>query len=215
MRNNFDLHLSRLHNELVKMGELLEKAISDAANALITNDTNLAKNAIEMEETIDKKEKEIEAECLKLLLLEQPIARDLRFVSAALKMITDMERIGDQAEDVARLVKYIKCDKINGYDTVDKMAKQAVKMVNMSIDSFVKSDIELAKSVISSDDIIDRAFSEVQDELVELIKADSDSGKLALDLLMVAKYLERIGDHTTNIAEWVVYAITGVHESGN
>ena len=214
MRGKFDEQLALLNDMLIEMGTLIETAIALATQALREQDIELAKKAIAYEQEIDQKEKDIEALCLKLLLRQQPIAKDLRLVSAALKMITDMERIGDQAADIAEIAIILaKTPLIKKLVHIPKMAEAAVNKVTDSIDAFVKKDLELAKAVIEYDDVIDDLFDTVKLDLIELIRADSANGTQALDLLMIAKYFERIGDHAVNIAEWVVFSITGRHES--
>jgi len=212
MRKQFETQLEELNLMIIKMGALCETAIARAIRALLNQDTALALQVVEGDKEINHYEKEIENMCLKLLLQQQPVANDLRTISAALKMITDMERIGDQAEDIAEIVtKADLSSKINSIH-IKEMAMSAIKMVNNSIDAFVKRDLELAKEVILSDDIVDEAFMIIRKELVTLIREDPDSPSLAIDILMIAKYLERIGDHATNIAEWVEFAITGNHK---
>ncbi|NLW65196.1 MAG: phosphate signaling complex protein PhoU [Clostridiales bacterium] len=213
MRNKFDEQLDKLNNDLVEMGALCESAIACAVKALLTNDKELAKEAMRIEDETDHKETEIETLCLRLLLQQQPVARDLRVISAALKMITDMERIADQAEDIAEIVLTIDLSETIEYLHVSEMAQAAIKMVTDSVESFVAKDLELARSVMAYDDIVDGLFIKVRDAIVELISKDPRRGLAAVDILMIAKYLERIGDHATNIAEWVEFSITGVHVS--
>ena len=214
MRNKFEEQLEQLNVELIKTGALCEDAISTAAKALLENDLKLAKQVKPIELEIDQKEREIEGLCMRLLLQQQPVAGDLRTISSALKMISDMERIGDQAADIAEITRHIGGGQIPASSHIGEMARAAVKMVTDSVDSFVKRDLNMARGVIQYDDVVDRFFNEVKGELTALIRADSASAELALDLLMVVKYLERIGDHAVNVAEWVAYSITGVHESG-
>ncbi len=213
MRSKFDSQLLQLKKELTYLGALCETAIAKAAKALqSTNGDRIAEMSMEDEE-IDRKEREIEALCLKLLLQQQPVARDLRQISATLKMITDMERIGDQAVDIVEIISMGKItNSINTTHLYD-MANASIKMVTSSIDAFVKQDIELAKNVITSDDIVDDLFVKVRTEALELMKQDTDNSEMVLDVLMIAKYFERIGDHATNIAEWVVFSITGEHKT--
>lgn len=215
MRNRFEEQLERLHMELIGMGALCEDAISAAAEALLHGDKALAKAADEAERELDQKEREVETLCLKLLLQQQPVARDLRTISSALKMISDMERIGDQAADIAEITRHIGACPIPAQVHIGDMTRAAVKMVTDSVDSFVKRDLTMARDVIQYDDHVDRLFDEVKLELTGLIRTDSSSAEEALDLLMVAKYLERIGDHAVNVAEWVAYSITGAHEAEN
>ncbi len=211
MRNKFIIELEKLHNEIILMGTMCEKAINLAVDAFFQKNNDNIEMAIQLEKDIDEKEKQIERSCLSLLLHQQPVASDLRVVSASLKMITDIERIGDQARDIAHLASY-QTDSTETIPTVAKMAQEVVYMVNRAIESFVKSDMELAESVIAYDDIVDKLFKKVRSDIIEQIKSETISGEKAIDILMVAKYLERIADHATNIAEWVEFLITGVHE---
>lgn len=214
MRNRFDRQLAQLGEELIEMGAKCENAIATATKAMLEQDEQMIRDTIAAELEIDRMENSIETLCMRLLLQQQPVARDLRLISAALKMITDMERIGDQAADIAEIVSMAK----NGVDYkipyIEEMARAAVSMVTDSVEAFVKKDLEMARGVIEYDDRVDELFDHVRDEIVELLKTDKQAGEYALDLLMIAKYFERIGDHATNIAEWVEYSITGVHRSG-
>lgn len=194
------------------MGSLCEDAIACAVKALLNNDLELAAKAKKTEVDIDRMERDIESLCLKLLLQQQPVARDLRLISAALKMITDMERIGDQAADVAEIVTYTDLSKTIGHLHIKEMAEAAIKMVTESIDAFVKRDQELADSVIAYDDVVDELFLKTKNDLLGMITEVNGFGEQILDLLMIAKYLERIADHAVNIAEWVVFSITGKHD---
>ena len=203
MRNRFDSQLEKLNLELITMGALCEDAISASVKALLDGDETLTEKVFAADAEIDQKERDIEAICMKLLLQQQPVAGDLRVISSALKMISDMERIGDQASDIAEITKV----------HIKDMAAAAIKMVTDSVESFVKKDIELASAVMKYDDKVDNLFDCVKDELVRLIAADSENGEYCIDLLMIAKYLERIGDHAVNIAEWVEYSITGTHRN--
>ncbi|MCI8419644.1 MAG: phosphate signaling complex protein PhoU [Oscillospiraceae bacterium] len=209
MRSQFDRQLEELHLELMKMGALCEEAISAGVKALLEGDQTMAEKAIEREKDIDQREREIENLCMKLLLQQQPVARDLRTISSALKMISDMERIGDQAADIAEITQHIGPGSLPGQLHVEEMTRAAVKMVTDSVESFVKRDLDMALGVTEYDDVVDSLFDRVKEELTALIRAGGDSAGTALDLLMVAKYLERIGDHAVNIAEWVLYSITG------
>ncbi len=211
MRSKFDEQLKLLNNDLIVMGALCEDAIACSVKALLNTDLSLAENAIKIEKEIDQKERDIEGLCLKLLLQQQPVASDLRLISSALKMVTDMERIGDQAEDIAELVTYTDLSDSKNDVHFEDMAKAVIKMVTDSIDAFVKHDLKLAQAVIAYDDVVDDLFLKIKNDLIELIACDKKGGEVALDTLMIAKYLERIGDHATNIAEWVVFAITGKH----
>jgi len=212
MRNKFDEQLSLLNDMLIEMGALVEKAITRATQAILNHDKKMAKKAIAADRDIDNIEKEIETLCLKLLLRQQPVARDLRLISAALKMITDMERIGDQAADISEIARFLIGKKyVIDLENIPKMAEATSKMVTDSIDAFVKRDLELAHQVIEADDIVDDLFEKVKSDVIELIRKDHANGEQAIDFIMIAKYFERIGDHATNIAEWVVFSITGKH----
>jgi phosphate transport system protein len=213
MRNRFDRQLERLNNELIHMGTLIEHAIEMAVSALVTQNVDKAQEAIEFDVEIDRQEKEIESLCMKLLLQQQPVASDLRLISSALKMITDMERIGDHASDISEMtILMAGTPYIVNPQQIQGMAKETTDMVIKSIDAFVNRDIELAKKVIEQDDLVDELFMKVKQELIMLINKSAENGEQATDILMVAKYFERIGDHATNIAEWVIYSITGSHE---
>ena len=211
MRIRFDEQLELLNVELIKMGALCEEAISTAVKAFLDDEEQLVSKVITIDREIDLKEKEIESLCMRLLLQQQPVAGDLRMISSALKMISDMERIGDQAADIAEISTYIKVNNTKSRIHIKDMAIVTIKMVTDSIDSYVRKDLELAKIVIETDDQVDALFDKVKNELISLISTDNHHGELYLDLLMIAKYLERIGDHATNIAEWVEYSITGKH----
>lgn len=210
MRNRFDKQLDMLHNDMIEMGNLIEQAIEQAVNALIHRDVDLAQKVIAFDSVIDEQEKEIENICFKLLLQQQPVARDLRVISAALKMVTDMERIGDHAEDISEITVFLAQHPYQSeLDFIRKMAKETTIMVVESIEAFVQSDESRARNVIAHDDFVDDLFVQAKKELIRQIKEKPDYGEQAADLLMVAKYFERIGDHATNIAEWVIYSIKG------
>lgn len=211
MRNRFDQQLEKLNVELVTMGALCEDALTYAIKALFDRESDMAERAEEAEKQIDQMEREIEAICMRLLLQQQPVARDLRVISSALKMIGDMERIGDQAADIAEIVKYLKEDDVPNLRHLREMSDFAAGMVTASINSFVRQDLNLAKKVILDDDVVDGYFEKVKEALIGLIAEGDRDGAFLLDILMIAKYIERIGDHATNIAEWVVYSITGEH----
>lgn len=213
MTTRFERQLDELHVELITMGSLCEKAISSSAKAIRGHDKKLVQQVIEADREIDKKEREIENLCMSLLLHHQPVARDLREISAALKMISDMERIGDQASDIADLARYIAANSVQIPAGIARMAENTVKMVTDSVDAFVKLDLELCRKVIDDDDLVDDDFNEVKEKLAEMIYSRQLEAKDGLDLLMTAKYFERIGDHAVNIAEWVEYSITGEHRN--
>lgn len=212
MRNRFDQQLDRLNNGLIHMGSLMEQAIEAAVDGLVNQDVEMAKRAMEYEEEIDHEEREIESLCLKLLLQQQPVASDLRLISSALKMITDMERIGDHATDISELTILLADQPyIMDMGHIQQMAKEAIVMIIQSLDAFVKKDMELAKSVIAQDDVVDELFLQVKKEILKLLREHIENGEQAEDLLMIAKYFERISDHAVNIAEWVIFSITGKH----
>jgi phosphate transport system protein len=211
MRARFDEQLELLNTKLIEMGSLCERAIADAAKALMEGDTQLAQEVVSLDEEIDHKERQIESLCLKLLLQQQPVARDLRQVSSALKMITDMERIGDQAADIAEITMLANIKASDSTSHIGAMAKATIKMVTESIDAYVRRDLALAQSVIAYDDVVDNLFSQVKQELIDLIRRDPEMSEYVVDLLMIAKYFERIGDHATNTAEWVEFSVTGKH----
>ena len=212
MRNRFDEQLYELNRELIEMGAMCEEAIASAAKALSAGDIALAEKVKANGSAIDRMERAIENRCMKLLLHQQPVARDLRLISAALKMITDMERIGDQAEDIAEIVLFLNGHTMEGVELIEEMARETIGMVTGSVDAFVKKDVELAEEVIARDDVVDTYFSGMRCGIISIIAKDSADGEFALDLLMIAKYFERIGDHATNIAEWVIYSVTGRHK---
>lgn len=212
MRRLFDEQLALLNKELIETGALCEEALAIASMTLLNGNMDDAKKVAPISKQIDRKERDIEALCLRLLLLQQPVARDLRQISAALKMVTDMERIGDQAEDIAEIISYLKGHRAEESTRIHEMAQETIRMVTQSVDAYVRQDITIAESVILHDDIVDDCFRRVKNKLIEMITTDPSEGEYALDLLMIAKYFERIGDHAVNIAEWVIFSITGIHE---
>ena len=213
MRNKFDMQLDLLNEQLTHMGELCEVAINRGTEALKKGDLKQAAEVIRADEEIDQMEKDIERLCLKLLLQQQPVARDLRQISAALKMITDMERIGDQASDIAEIIISENKSEATDIQTIGQMPESVAKMVRDSVNAYVEKDLELSRQVMEADDAVDRLFEENKQELINFISDNKGvQGKKAIDLIMVAKYLERIGDHATNIAEWVEFSITGIHK---
>lgn len=211
MRSHFDEQLSQLNNELITMGALCEEAISEAAKYLIENDESLKQKVFDTDRQIDQKERDIENLCMKLLLQQQPVASDLRTVSSALKMISDMERIGDQASDIAEIVYFVNKSDIVGKVHIADMARATIKMVTESVESFVQNDAAIAYDVIKHDDVVDELFLKVKNRLIQGVKEGTDNAEALIDLLMIAKYFERIGDHAENIAEWVIYSIKGKH----
>ena len=211
MRNKFDMQLELLNEQLTHMGELCEVAINRAVNALQEGSMQQAYDVIEADEEIDHIEKDIERLCLRLLLQQQPVARDLRQISAALKMITDMERIGDQASDIAEIILTAGESEAVNVKKIGDMASASARMVRDSVSAYVEKNLELAREVMEADDIVDELFENVKEEVMQMIVAGNNAGK-AIDLIMIAKYLERIGDHATNIAEWVEFSITGIHK---
>ena len=213
MRNRFDEQLHALNHELLEMGALIERAIRSATDALIRQDGEAALQALSADKEVDQAERDIESLCLKLLLQQQPVAKDLRLISSVLKMITDMERIGDQASDIAELVIYLSSEPyIKELTHLPQMAEHAIRMVTGALDAYVRKDVSMAQEVIGMDDAVDTLFVTVKDDLIALIRNDASAGSQAIDLLMIAKYYERIGDHAQNIAEWVEYALTGKHK---
>lgn len=215
IRQRFEKQLKELNDNLILMGQDLKQAIHMAETALIEQDVAKAKAAIEFDDVIDQLERDIEGICMKLLLCQQPVARDLRFVSAALKMVTDMERIGDHASDIGNLTIYMAdTPYVLDMSGVRAMASETSKMVDGAVSAFVSRDEDKAKKVIAQDDVVDEQFLKFKQEIIDMIRSgNKDAGEQAADLMMVAKYLERIGDHAVNIAEWVIYAVTGEHKN--
>ena len=211
MRMHFDQQLEELNLELIKMGALCERAIRRAADQLLNEKENEVQAVERIEDEINHKERDIENLCMKLLLQQQPVARDLRMISSALKMISDMERIGDQAQDIADISRFVKVQEIAHKMNIGKMAEATIKMVTESIDSFVKKDLDSAAAVVKYDNVVDDLFLRVKTELPKLLQQDPQNAEYYIDLIMVAKYFERIGDHAENIAQWVEYSITGTH----
>ena len=211
MRNSFNEQLKELNRELIEMGSLCEQIISGAIGALLKNSEEQRRLVDSIDGSIDRKERDIEALCMRLLLRQQPVARDLRLISSALKMISDMERIGDQAADISQITVFMQGRSLP-IPHIEAMARRSAEMVTCAIDSFVRRDLEKARSVYRMDDAVDDLFIEIKQEIVRLLKNNED-GELCLDYLMIAKYLERIGDHAVNVAEWVDYAITGSHDA--
>ena len=212
MRNHFNDQLAQLNRELIQMGGLCEEIIEIVAKAMTGWEDDLIKRVNTIGAEIDESERTIETLCLKLLLQQQPVASDLRQISAAMKMITDMERIGDQAEDIAEIITHLNCRVERESVQIREMAEETMQMVREAVDSYVRQDLELAHKVMKHDDIVDDYFVSIKKSLIDVITANPSDGEYALDLLMIAKYCERIGDHCTNIAEWVEFSVTGVHK---
>ena len=212
MRDFFHEQLNELKRELTIMGSNCEEIIALASCALTDMDEELVDKVKTIGAQIDESERTIETICLKLLLRQQPVASDLRQISAAMKMITDMERIGDQAEDIVEIIPYMNAHPDEKFPKIREMAKAAQAMVTEAVDAYVKQDLDLAKKVMAHDDIVDDYFAQVKNGIIDIIAAEPSQGAYALDLLMIAKYFERIGDHCTNIAEWVEFSITGIHQ---
>ena len=215
MRERFEQQMEILHTELIELGALCEQAIGRTYEVLLEGNQRAAEEIIKKDQVVDAKEREIEDLCFRIILQQQPVARDLRQISAALKMITDMERIGDQASDIAEIIISAGMNETNEIPEIDKMASAVSKMVHDSVASYVQRDLELAREVIEQDDAVDELFETVKKKLMRLISAGDEDGSTAIDLIMVSKYLERIGDHATNIAEWVEFSITGVHKESH
>ena len=212
MRDFFAQQLNELKRELTIMGSNCEEIIALASQALTDMDDELTRKVATIGAQIDENERTIETICMKLLLRQQPVARDLRQISAAMKMITDMERIGDQAEDIVEIIPFMNAHPDEKFPKIREMAKAAQAMVTEAVDAYVKQDLDLAKKVMAHDDVVDDYFAQVKNGIIDIIAAEPSQGEYALDLLMIAKYFERIGDHCTNIAEWVEFSVTGVHK---
>lgn len=212
MKNRFDEQVEILNSQMIEMGAMIETTIENACEALQSGNLELARSIIDADTLVDRKERDIETLCLRMLLTRQPVAHDLRVVSSALKMITDMERIGDQAADISEIVTFLDYSTVVQPEHFGAMARAAIDMVHRAIDAYVRRDVALARDVIQSDDTVDGLFTDVKRELIEFLSADASRGSEALDMLMIAKYFERIGDHATNIAEWVEYSVTGYYK---
>lgn len=212
MRNKFDEQLDSLKLELIKMGALCEEAIAYSVKSLIDKDELMMKKSELSDKKIDEMERNIESMCIRLILQQQPVAKDLRVISSAMKMISDMERIGDQSCDIVEIGKFIHDGQIINMVHIQDMAKATINMVTDSINSFVENDIDLARKVIRDDDIVDNLFNKIKAEVISIIQTKTDKGEDCVDILMIAKYFERIGDHATNIAEWVEYSMTGIYK---
>ena len=213
MRKHLEKELAELHLDLIKMGSLVEEAIDKAIIALKEQDIESAKMIMRSDDTIDDIEQKIEKRCLNLFATQQPLAKDLRVIGSTLKIITDLERIGDHASDISEItLRLAEQNYIKPLIDIPKMAELARKMVNNSIDAYVKQDVDLAKKVCEDDDIVDEMFNKIIIELINMMKGNPEAVEQAIDFMFVVKYLERMGDHATNIAEWVVYNVTGEHE---
>lgn len=215
IRTVFDDELSLLNTELIKMGALCERAVRSALNVYFLNKNGDAEVADKLEKEIDSKERDIEDLCMKLILRQQPVAGDLRLISSAIKMISDMERIGDQAQDIADIAVNINSEEISNHIHIKNMSETALRMVSKSVDAFVKKDVAIAEEVIKTDDIVDEGFDKIKEELIAAVREDNKKSEEYIDILMIAKYIERIGDHAVNIAEWVEYSVTGTHRKGD
>ena len=213
MRDKFQQQLQQLNEDLIEMGALCKEAVADAMTALLHSDKQARQKAFLTEYEIDNKEREIENLCMKLLLQQQPVARDLRNISAALKMISDMERIGDQASDIADITKYLENSELTQHVHIQQMAESAMSMLTESIDAFVRKDLLLARKVMKEDNMVDDLFNQIKLEVIQEIARNPDEGELCVDMMMIAKYFERIADHVVNIAEWVEYSVTGEHKA--
>jgi len=212
MRIRFDEQLKQLNKEMINMGTMIEESIGDAVKALMKQDVELAQKVMAGDEEIDRTERKIEDLCLRLLLQQQPVARDLRNISAALKMISDMERIGDQASDIADITKFLENSELTQHVHIQQMAESAMSMLTESIDAFVRKDLLLARKVMKEDNTVDDLFNQIKLEVIQEIAQNPDEGELCVDMMMIAKYFERIADHVVNIAEWVEYSVTGEHK---
>lgn len=209
MRAKFDEQLNQLNQEMVQMGVMIEENIQTSIEALVRHNVEMAKEIVEKDVAVDQKQKQIEGICFDLLIQQQPVAKDLRAITAAMKMVTDMERIGDHAADISEITVLLdNAEKTKSMETIIQMASEALFMLMQSIDAYVKKDIALAQKVIQHDDVVDNLFDQIKQEIIEQIQQNKDvkEGEYEIDTLMIAKYLERIGDHATNIAEWVIYA---------
>ena len=212
MRDFFQEQLHQLNQEMIRMGAACEEIIELASRSLTDYSADLAKSVSAVGAQIDESERTIETICMKLLLRQQPVARDLRVISAAMKMITDMERIGDQCEDIVEIAPHITAHPDEKFPKIREMAKAAQAMVTEAVDAYVKQDLILARKVMAHDDVVDDYFTRIKSGIIDIIAAEPAHGEFALDLLMIAKYFERIGDHCTNIAEWVEFSVTGIHK---
>lgn len=208
MRSKFDEQLLELNKEMIEMGNIIILSIKNAIEALVARDENMAKAIMESDAEVDHLQKKIEGICFNLLIQQQPVARDLRTVTAAMKMVTDMERIGDHAADISEMTILMgQNSQIDKFEHISQMATETMIMLNHSIEAYVEKNEIKAKEVIEHDDIVDDLFVEAKKDVIELILNSPSEGEGATDILMIAKYFERIGDHATNIAEWVIYSL--------
>lgn len=208
MRSKFDEQLLELNKEMIDMGNKIILSIKNAIEALVARDENMAKAIMESDAEVDHLQKKIEGICFNLLIRQQPVARDLRTVTAAMKMVTDMERIGDHAADISEMTILMgQNSQIDKFEHISQMATETMIMLNHSIEAYVEKNVIKAKEVIEHDDIVDNLFVEAKKDVIELILNSPSEGEGATDILMIAKYFERIGDHATNIAEWVIYSL--------
>ncbi len=214
VRTRFDEQLDLLNVELITMGALCEDAISLAVKVLLADNGATVDGVAEYEAEINQKERQIESLCMRLLLQQQPVAKDLRVISAALKMVSDLERIGDQAIDIAEIADTIGSVNVRSRTHIEEMSRSTIKMVSDAVDSFVKRDLEAAHAVMAYDDTVDALFVKIRSELISWITEDNSNAEVCIDLLMIAKYFERIGDHAQNIAEWVEFSLTGMYKGG-
>lgn len=208
MRSKFDEQLAELNKEMINMGMMIERSISKAIEALNNKDETMAKEIMEGDSRIDQAQKKIENICFNLLIQQQPVASDLRTITAAMKMVTDMERIGDHAADISEMTIFMgKNSNVDEFEHIRRMASETVYMLNHSVEAYVEKNRAKAKEVIEHDDVVDGLFDDVKKDIINMIRSNPTEGEEVTDLLMVAKYFERIGDHATNIAEWVIFAL--------
>ena len=213
MRKRFDEQLNELNQEMIHMGNIIEQAIENALDALIHKNIKKANEIIKSDNEIDRQERKIENLCLQLLLQQQPVAKDLRFISATLKMITDMERIADHATSIAELtIETVNQAHIKKLEHIEQMAKETIIMLINCLKSYIAQNLEIAEKVIEHDEKVDKLFFRVKKDLIQMIHEDCECGENATNLLLIAKYFERIADHAVNIAKWIVFSITGKHE---
>lgn len=214
MRSKFDEQLAELNSVMTEMGNKIIQSINRAIEALVNRDEAAARVIMDEDEEVDRLQKKVENICFNLLIQQQPVAKDLRTVTAAMKMVTDMERIGDHAADISEITILMgQNSQIDKFEHISKMAAETTLMLNHSIEAYVEKDVVKAKEVINHDDIVDDLFLEAKKDVMKLIKESPSEGEEATDILMIAKYFERIGDHATNIAEWVIYSMKTSEDS--